>query len=144
MQKTSAKLSLAVKNQFWINNWLNLEFPFFFNTSCTFWSNSILFQSLEYRFHNSTLSIPCGNPAHKWHAVRNVWKPLLDMNTLQQNCTHPTNKAIRRCGNGDRIVGFSFVIEPLIQRQLSSSGVQMPLAQHERIVIEFVRNGGRI
>ena len=62
MRKTSAKLSSAVKNKIWINKWLNLEFPYFFNALCTFWQNSILFQGLENRFHNSVLSIPRGNP----------------------------------------------------------------------------------
>ena len=59
-QNTSAKLSLVVKNKIWTNKWLNLEFPF--NTLCTFWPNSILFQGVQNRFHNSILSIPRGNP----------------------------------------------------------------------------------
>jgi len=33
----------------------HLEFPYFFNTQCTFWPNSILFLSLENRFWNSIL-----------------------------------------------------------------------------------------
>jgi len=55
MQKISAELSSAVKKIILINKWLNLEFPYFFNTSCTFWPNSILFRGLENRFHNSVL-----------------------------------------------------------------------------------------
>jgi len=33
----------------------HLEFPYFFNTYCTFWQNSILFQGLENQFWNSIL-----------------------------------------------------------------------------------------
>jgi len=36
MQKPSAKLPSAAKNKILINKWLNLEFPYFFNTLCTF------------------------------------------------------------------------------------------------------------
>jgi len=32
MQKSSAELSSAVNNKIWIKKWLNLEFPYFFNT----------------------------------------------------------------------------------------------------------------
>ena len=53
MQTRFANLSSAVKNKIWINKWLNLVFPYFFNTLCTFWPNSILFQGLQKRFHNS-------------------------------------------------------------------------------------------
>jgi len=55
MQKTPAKLSSVAKNKIWINKWLNLEFLYFLNTSCTCWPNSILFQGLENQFHNSIL-----------------------------------------------------------------------------------------
>jgi len=54
-QETSAEVSSAVKKKILINKWLNLEFPYFFNTLCAFWPNSILFQGLENRFHNSIL-----------------------------------------------------------------------------------------
>jgi len=54
-QETSAEMSSAVKKKILINKWLNLEFPYFFNTLCAFWPNSILFQGLENRFHNSIL-----------------------------------------------------------------------------------------
>jgi len=53
--KTTAELSSVVKNQIWINKWFNLAFPYFFNTLCRFWPNSILFQGLENRFHKSIL-----------------------------------------------------------------------------------------
>jgi len=33
----------------------HLKFPYFFNTSCSFWSNSILFHGLENQFWNSIL-----------------------------------------------------------------------------------------
>ena len=71
MQKTSAQLSPAAKNEIWINKWMILEFPSFFNTLWTFWPNSILFQGLESRIHNSILSIPRGNPA--W-SIRKSWR----------------------------------------------------------------------
>jgi len=51
--KTFAKLSSAEKNKFWISKWLNLEFPCFFNTLCTFWPNSKPFQGVENWLHNS-------------------------------------------------------------------------------------------
>jgi len=45
MQKTSAHLSSAVKNKIWINKYVNLEFPYFFNTFMHILAkNSILFQ----------------------------------------------------------------------------------------------------
>jgi len=55
MQRTSVKLSSAVKNKIWINKWLNWEFSYFFNTALKSWPNPILFQGLEKRFHNSIL-----------------------------------------------------------------------------------------
>jgi len=54
-KKTSAELSLAAKHKIRINKRLNLEFPYFFNTLCTFSPNFILFQSPQNRFHNSIL-----------------------------------------------------------------------------------------
>jgi len=38
-----------------INKWLNLEFPYFFNTFLTFWPSSILYHGLENQFYNSIL-----------------------------------------------------------------------------------------
>ena len=62
MRKTSEKLSSVVKKQN-----LNKQVVEFgiskLYTSCTFWPNSTLLQGLENQFHNSILSIPCGNPA---------------------------------------------------------------------------------
>ena len=55
MQKASEKLSTAVKNKIWVKKWMNLGFPHFFNTLCTFWPYSILFQGLENWFHHSIL-----------------------------------------------------------------------------------------
>jgi len=49
MQKTSAKLS-STENKIWIIKWLNLEFRYLFNTSCTFWPNSNLFKVLKTDF----------------------------------------------------------------------------------------------
>jgi len=47
------------------------EFPYFFNTVCTFWPNSILFPGLENWFHNSLLAKPRGNPAYQDFSVEN-------------------------------------------------------------------------
>jgi len=58
----NAKLSSAVKNKIWINKWLNMVFPYFFSTLCTFWLNPIVFQGLKL-IQNSILSVPHGNPA---------------------------------------------------------------------------------
>ena len=52
MQKASAELLSAVTNESWINKSLDVEFSYFFDTSWTFWPNSILFQGLENRFHD--------------------------------------------------------------------------------------------
>jgi len=60
--KNIAELSLTVKNKIRINKWLKLKVPYFFNTLCVFWPNSILFQRPENQFHNWILSIPLGNP----------------------------------------------------------------------------------
>jgi len=38
-----------------------------FQSLCTFWPNSILFQGLQNRFYNSILSIPHGNPVQRLH-----------------------------------------------------------------------------
>jgi len=51
---------------------LNLEFPYFSNTLCTFWQNSILFQGLEIRFHDSILSVLRGNPDLSFS--ENAWR----------------------------------------------------------------------
>jgi len=54
-EKTSAELSSAVKKKNWIKKWLDLGFPDFCNTLCTFWPSWILFQGLENWFHNLIL-----------------------------------------------------------------------------------------
>jgi len=72
--KTSAELSWAVNNKIWINNWLNLQFLHLFNTLCTFWPNSILFQGLENRFHNSILSISRENSASAARVIQTSTK----------------------------------------------------------------------
>ena len=50
MQETSAELSSAVKNKIWMSKWLNLEFPYFFNTLCTFWLIQYFFKVLKTNF----------------------------------------------------------------------------------------------
>jgi len=54
-RKKHLQNSPAVEKEIWINKRTNLEFPYFFNTLCTFWPNSILFQGLENWFHHSIL-----------------------------------------------------------------------------------------
>ena len=53
--KTSAELLSAVKNKIWISKWLNLEISILIQYFLYFLPNSILFQGLENRFHNSIL-----------------------------------------------------------------------------------------
>jgi len=55
MQNNICKTVISAKEQDLNKQWLNFEFAYFFNTLCTFWPNSILFQGLENRFHNSIL-----------------------------------------------------------------------------------------
>jgi len=56
------KTVISGKEQNLNKKWLNLEFPYVFSTFFTFGPNSILFQGLENRFHDSILSIRRGNP----------------------------------------------------------------------------------
>ena len=84
MQKNFANLSSAVTNKIWINKWLNLEFPYFFNTLCTFWSNSILFQGFQNGFDNSILfqyrvgTLYAPMKSHKKENTVNVFQLLTD------------------------------------------------------------------
>ena len=59
MQKTAAKLSSAVKNKIWKKQMDEFGIFILFQYFCTFWPNSILFQGLENRFHNSILFQYC-------------------------------------------------------------------------------------
>ena len=65
MQKTSAELS-EVKHKIWINKWLNLEFPYFFNTFVDFGQIQYYFKvlktgfTIQYFFNSfSTVWEPC-------------------------------------------------------------------------------------
>jgi len=49
------KTVISGKEQNLLKKWMNLEFPYFFNTISTFRQNSVVFQGLENRFHNSIL-----------------------------------------------------------------------------------------
>ena len=52
----------AVKNKIW-SKWLNLEFPYFFNTVCPFWQNSILLNRVETLASSASGSnAPTGRP----------------------------------------------------------------------------------
>jgi len=57
MKKKFAKLSstASTKIKMKMAKWQNFEIPYFFNTLCTFWPNSIHFQSLEDQFYNLIL-----------------------------------------------------------------------------------------
>jgi len=69
--KISTEVSSTVKNKISINKWLTLEFPYFFNTLCAYWPNSILFQGLKNDFTIQYFQYRVGT-RHRLFAMKNI------------------------------------------------------------------------
>jgi len=93
--ETSAELSPAVK-KIWMNIWLNLEFPYFFNTSCTFWLNLILFQDIENRFYN-------------WILFQYFQYRVGTLNPLKNSFLHRLTRTFRECRMAKTFKGSMWV-----------------------------------
>ena len=73
----------------------HLEYPYFFNTLCTFWPNSILFQGLENQFWNSILFQQYRVGALTIYCKQNLTEPV----SFHGNW-HCSNRQMRGCVGG--------------------------------------------
>ena len=72
--KNICKTVINGNEQNFNKKWLNLEFPYYFNTLFTFGPKSTLFQGLENRFNNSILPILLGNPDYGGNfVIYQIW-----------------------------------------------------------------------